>query len=117
MFVRSLLAFILVGYSVDAAGIQQLRRFRWRAALDRKTGEATATEISTPRQRSNRAGDQYVPITSCSCDDKFLIDLLKSYPVWLSRRSVSFGVLRTSEYRSQGMLHALESIEPGPSMG
>ena len=95
MVVGSLLVFILVGYSVDAAGIQQARRFRWRAALDRKTGEATATEISTPRQRSKRAGAQYAQITSC--DEKPLIDLLKSYPVWLSRPSVSFGVLRTSE--------------------
>lgn len=101
MFVRSLIATLLVGYCADAAGVQQARKFCWSAALDRKTGEATATEISTPRRRSNRAGDQYVPITSCSCDDKFLIDLLKSYPVWLSRRSVSFGVLRTSVLSKQ----------------
>lgn len=94
MFMGSLLAFILVGHSVDATDFQRPRRFCWRAALDRKTGEATATEISTPRRKSNRAGAQHVPITSS--DDKSLIDLLKSYPVWLSRPSVSFGALRPS---------------------
>ena len=90
-----LIATLLVGYSVDAAAVQQARSFCWRAALDQKTGEATATEISTPRRRSNRAGAQHVPRTSC--DHKSLIDLLKSYPVWLSRPSVSFGILRTCE--------------------
>ena len=96
MFVGSLLAFILVGYSADAADVQQVRRFCWSAALDRKTGEATATETSTPCWRSNRerSQHQHVPITSC--DEKSLIDLLKSYPVWLSRPSVSCGALRTS---------------------
>ena len=101
MFVGSLIVTLLVGYCADAAGVQQARKFCWSAALDRKTGEATATEISTctPRRRSNRASDQYAPITSC--DDKFLIDLIKSYPVWLSRPSVSFGVLRTSVLSKQ----------------
>lgn len=95
-FVVSLIATLLVGYPVNAAGFQRARRFRWRASLDRNTGEASATEISTctPRRRSKRAGAQDAPITSC--DEKSLIDLLKSYPVWLSRPSVSFGVLRIS---------------------
>ena len=97
MVVGVLIAIFLVGYSADAAAaaVQQARSFCWRAALDQKTGEATATEISTPRRRSNRAGAQHLPRTSC--DDKSLIDLLKSYPVWLSRPSVSFGILRTRE--------------------
>ena len=99
MVVGFLIAILLVGYCADAAAgggaVQQARTFCWRAALDRKTGEAIATEISTPRRRSKRAGAQDAPITSC--DEKSLIDLLKSYPVWLSRPSVSFGVLRISE--------------------
>ena len=60
MVVGVLIAIFLVGYSADAAAaaVQQARSFCWRAALDQKTGEATATEISTPRRRSNRAGAQ-----------------------------------------------------------
>mmetsp|Transcript_2372 Transcript_2372/g.6885 ORF Transcript_2372/g.6885 Transcript_2372/m.6885 type:complete len:289 (+) Transcript_2372:254-1120(+) len=84
---------VLVGCSVDAALFGNSHIFRWNASLNRITGEAAATETSMPRRRRKAASPKYAPNI---CDEKSLIKLLKSYPAWLSKPSVSFGVLRTS---------------------
>jgi hypothetical protein len=93
VFVSALLAFTMIGRSADATGFQQWKSFSWRASIDRKTGEATATETSMSRRRCNGAVAHRVPTSGC--DKNSLINLLKSYPEWLSSRSVSFGILHT----------------------
>ena len=94
MVAAALTSTVLVGCSADAGLFGSSRVFRWHASLNRMTGEATATETSIPRRPRRAASPKYAPNV---CDDeKVLAELLKSYPEWLSKPSVSFGVLRTS---------------------
>ena len=93
MVAAALTSAALVGCSADAALFGNSRMFRWNASLDRITGEATATETSIPRRPRRAASPKYAPSV---CDEKSLIELLKAYPAWLSKPSVSFGLLRTS---------------------
>eukprot|EP00978_Attheya_sp_CCMP212_P023949 scaffold74372_cov57-Attheya_sp.AAC.3 len=61
--------------------------FQWTAALDRSTGIATSTETSVLRglQNSNNANKMF---------EQWVKMLFGSYPTWLVKSSVSFGLLR-----------------------